>query len=68
MSDMRSENGVPALVPNRRGVAPPCGPLVAIDGSGRIADDECACGCTAYDERCRRWLEGERGTSHPCCS
>lgn len=32
-----------------------CGPVT--DADGNVADDMCACGCTAYDERC--WIEAE---------
>ena len=32
--------------------ARPCGEL--IDGNGRVVDDECACGCDAYDFYCKR--------------
>jgi hypothetical protein len=68
MPDMRGAGQIPTPLPDNGGLAPSCGPVYAIDGSGLIADDLCSCGCTAYDERCDRWQRGERGASHPCCA
>jgi len=68
MSDMRSEGPIPAPLPDSGGVAPACGPVFDLAGTGLQSDELCACGCTAYGERCGRWHASEWGESHPCCA
>lgn len=69
MSDMRSEGGTDASVPEPGTLAPACGTPYIKQGFMKIpVDDECLCGCRGDDYRCARWLAGDsKSPTHTCC-